>query len=164
MTRRPSPPGTAAGGAVRFDERLSVPWWWYVPAVGLAVLLGAEVHMGYPGLRSWVGYAVLVPVVVLVLARMGRTRVQVTDEELRVGDAVLPLAHAGRADAVARADKQIALGPDLDPAALFVHRPWVGPVVRVEDTRPGSPTPYWVFSVRDPQRLLDALRRPRPES
>jgi len=134
-----------------------VPWWWYVPAVGVATLLGAEVHMGYPGLRSWLGYAILVPGVVVALAALGRTRVRVTDRELRVGEAVLPLVHVGRAEAVAPAAKQTALGPELDPDALFVHRPWVGPVVRVEDTRPDSPTPYWVFSTRDPDALLAAL-------
>ncbi|MGQ0575366.1 MAG: DUF3093 domain-containing protein [Pseudonocardia sp.] len=153
---RPSPP--RAGGDLRFDERLSVPWWWYLPALGLAVLLGAEVHMGYPGLRSWVGYAVTVPVVLVVLVVLGRTRVQVGPAGLRVGSETLPLAHVGRVEAVARGDKQVALGPDLDPAALFVHRPWIGPVVRVEDTRPDSPTPYWVFSVRDTDTLLAALR------
>jgi len=147
-------------GAVGFDERLSVPWWWYVPAIGVAVLLGAEVHMGYPGLRSWIGYAITVPLVIGTLVWMGRTRVQVSTDELRVGAETLPLAHAGRAEVVARPDKQVALGPDLDPAALFLHRAWIGPIVRVEDTRPDSPTPYWVFSVRDTHRLLAALRPP----
>ena len=61
MADHPSPAGSATSGGYAFDERLSVPWWWYVPAVGIGVLLGAELHMGYGGLRSWVGYAVLVP-------------------------------------------------------------------------------------------------------
>lgn len=140
-----------------------MPWWWYPLAVGVAVLLGAEVHMGYPGIRSWIGYAVTVPVVVVALVRLGHTRVRVTDTELRVDDAVLPLADVGLTDIVANADKQAALGPELDPDALFVHRPWIGPVVRVEDTRPDSPTPYWVLSVRHPQELLIALSRPATE-
>ena len=159
VTASASPPAAAASGSLRFDERLSVPWWWYVPTVGVAVLLGAEVHMGYPGLRSWVGYAVTIPIVVATLLWLGRTRVRVGQEGLRVGDDTLPLAHVGQADVVARADKQVALGPDLDPTALFVHRPWIGPVVRVEDTRPDAPHPYWVVSVRDPQALLAALGR-----
>lgn len=144
-----------------YEERLHVPWWWYPPVIGIAVLLGAEVHMGYPGLRSWVGYAVLVPLAVAVLRWLGRTRVRVTDAGLRVGDAVLPRAHVGHTDVVPREGKQTALGPELDPDALFVHRPWVGPVVRVEDTRPDSPHPYWVFSVREPAALLQALRAER---
>lgn len=149
-------PGATSGGS-GFDERLSVPWWWYLPAVGVAVLLGAEVHMGYPGVRSWVGYAVTVPLVVAALVWLGRTRVLVSGGELRVGVAALPLHAVGRVEIVPKADKQVALGPELDPAAFLLHRGWVGPVVRVEVTDPVDPTPYWIFSVRDPQRLVAAL-------
>ncbi len=146
-------------GRAAFDQRLSVPLWWYLPAVGVAVLLGAEVHMGYPGLRAWIGYAVLVPLFVLAVFRMGRTRVRVEGGELRVGDAALPLRHAGRAEVVPKAGKQVALGPDLDPAAFLVHRAWIGPLVRVEVTDPEDRTPYWIFSVREPERLVAALGR-----
>ena len=154
----PSPAGSATSGGPAFDERLSVPWWWYVPAAGLGVLLGAELHLGYDGLRSWIGYAVFVPLVVGVLAGMGRTRVRVDGGVLRVGGAAVPLRHVGRVEVVDRRDKQAALGPELDPAAFVLHRGWVGPMVRLEVTDPGDPTPYWVFSVREPDRLLAALR------
>jgi Protein of unknown function (DUF3093) len=149
----------ATSGALRFDERLTVPLWWFLPAIGVGVLLGAEVHLGYPGVRSWLGYAVAVPLLVGALLWLGRTRVQVSENELRVGSAVLPLRYVGRADVVPREDKQTALGPELDPAALMVHRAWIGPVVRVEVTDPDDPTPYWVVSVRNPDALLAALNR-----
>ena len=152
-------PSPATSGTARFDERLSVPLWWYLPAVAVAVLLGAEVHMGYPGVRSWIGYAILVPLAVLVLVGLSRIRVRVTDDELQVGTARLALRHVGRVDVVAKRDKQIALGPLLDPAAFLMHRGWVGPVVRVEVTDPDDPTPYWVLSVRDPEAFLRALGR-----
>jgi len=113
--------------------------------------------MGYPGLRSWLGYAVAIPLLVAALVALGRTRVQVVDGELRVGRAVLPLHHVGRADVVERRGKQAALGPELDPSAFVLHRGWVGPLVRVEVTDPADPTPYWVFSVRDPDGLISAL-------
>ncbi len=151
--------GTAEASGTGFAERLSVPLWWYLPAIGVAVLLGAEVHMGYPGIRSWIGYAVLVPLFVLALVRVGRTTVRVADGELRVAEATLPLRWVGRVEAVAVADKQAALGPELDPQAYLVHRAWVGPVVRVEVTDPDDPTPYWIFSVRDTDRLVAALGR-----
>jgi hypothetical protein len=141
------------------DERLSVPLWWYLPALGLAVLLGAEVHMGYPGLRSWIGYAVTVPLCLAALVFLGRVRVRVADGELRAGDAVLPLRHVGRVDVVPREGKQVALGPELDPAAHLVHRPWIGPVVRIEVTDPEDPTPYWIVSTRHPDALVTALGR-----
>ena len=152
-------PSPATSGTARFDERLSVPLWWYLPAVAVAVLLGAEVHMGHPGVRSWIGYAVTVPLAVLVLVGLGRIRVRVTDDELQVGTARLALRHVGRVDVVAKRDKQVALGPQLDPAAFMMHRAWIGPVVRIEVTDSDDPTPYWVLSVRDPDAFLRALGR-----
>ena len=113
--------------------------------------------MGYPGLRSWIGYVVFVPLLVGALVALGRTRVRVADGELRVGRAVLPLRHVGRVEVVDRRDKQAALGPELDPSAFVLHHGWVGPLVRLENTDPADPTPYWVFSVREPDRLLSAL-------
>ena len=152
-------PSPATSGTARFDERLSVPLWWYLPAVAVAVLLGAEVHMGYPGVRSWIGYAITVPLAVLVLVGLGRIRIRVIDDELQVGTARLALRYVGRVDVVAKRDKQIALGPQLDPAAFLMHRGWVGPVVRIEVTDPDDSTPYWVLSVRDPEAFLRALGR-----
>jgi hypothetical protein len=153
----PSPTAPATSGAPAFDERLSVPWWWYVPAAGIGALLGAEVHMGYPGVRSWIGYVVLIPLLVGIVYTFGRTRVRVDGDELRVGSAVLPRRFVGRVEVVDRRDKQAALGPELDPAAFVLLRGWVGPLVRLEVTDPDDPTPYWVFSVREPDRLLSAL-------
>ena len=157
MEDHPSPTASATSGGPAFDERLSVPWWWYVPAAGLGVLLGAEVHMGYPGLRSWIGYVVFVPLLVGALVALGRARVRVDGGELRVGSRVLPLRFVGRIEVVDRRDKQAALGPELDPAAYVLHRGWIGPLVRLEVGDPQDPTPYWVFSVREPDRLLTAL-------
>jgi hypothetical protein len=155
----------ATSGGAAFDERLSVPLWWYLPVIGVAVLLGAEIHMGYPGIRSWIGYAVLVPLAVLGLWRLGRTRVRVTENTLRVSDRTVPLDRIGQVDVVARQDKQVALGPELDPTAYLMHRPWIGPVVRVEilpeASAPAGPAepPYWIFSARRTDALLAALDR-----
>jgi hypothetical protein len=137
---------------------LSVPLWWYLVAVGVAILLGAEIHMGYPGVRAWIGYALCVPVAVLALVLLGRTRVRVADGTLSVGSAAKELRHLGRAEIVPKTDRQRALGPELDPAAYLMIRTWVRQVVRVEITDPDDPTPYWVFSVRDAPGLLAALK------
>jgi len=154
----PVPTSRSTSGSSRFDERLSVPLWWYLVAVGVAILLGAEIHMGYPGVRAWIGYALCVPVAVLALLLLGRTRVRVADGTLSVGSAAKELRHLGRAEIVPKADRQRTLGPELDPAAYLMIRTWVRQVVRVEITDPDDPTPYWVFSVRDAPGLLAALK------
>jgi hypothetical protein len=54
--------------------------------------------------------------------------------------------------------KRRALGPELDPAAFLLHTGWVGPMVRVAVTDPEDPTPYWIFSVRQADKLAALLR------
>jgi hypothetical protein len=145
----------ATSGGPGFDERLRTPFWWFVFAAGVAVLLGAEIHMGYPGVRSWIGYVVLIPLALVVVWRLGTQRVQVTADELVAGEKRIPLERVGRVQVVAKKDKQVALGPELDPVAYVLHRSWVGPVVRIETL--DGPEPYWVVSSRRPEELVTAL-------
>ena len=165
---RPSPGSDAGpGDGADYDERLTVPWWWWPPALLIAVLLAAELHMGYPGVRSWLPYVLLLPLAAAVLIWLGRVRVGVGTpsggaeravRELRAGVAHLPVSLVGRVDVVTGEAKREALGPQLDPQAFVLHRPWVGPAVRIEVLDPDDPTPYWVISTRRPQELLAALR------
>lgn len=135
-----------------------MPLWWYLIAIGVAVLLGAEIHMGYPGIRSWIGYAICIPLGVLALVLLGRTRVRVADGVLHVGPMAKELRHLGRAEIVPKSRRQQALGPELDPMAYLMIRAWIRQVVRIEITDPDDRTPYWVFSVRDAPGLLAALK------
>jgi len=142
-----------------FAERLTVPLWWWPLALGVAALLAAEVHMGYPGVRAWLPDLLTVPLAGVVLVRMGRHRVTLTQGELRVGPAHVPLRHLGHVQVVHPGAKRRALGSELDPAAFLLHTGWVGPVVRVTITDPADPTPYWIFSVRRAEELASLLRR-----
>jgi hypothetical protein len=147
--------------AAPFSEKLYVPWWgWPLPLLG-AVLLAAEIHMGFPGVRSWLPYVILVPLAVLLLVRMGSLRVAVSEGELRVGDAHVPLELLGEPEVFTAKTKRKAMGPNLDPMAFVAHRGWVGPMVRVRLDDPADPTPYWLFSVRSAERLAEVLRTHR---
>lgn len=123
-----------------------------------AVLLAAEVHMGHPGVRAWLPYVLLVPLAVAVPAWLSRTKVEVVDGELWVGDAHLPLRYVDDAEVIPASDKRRALGPDLDPAAFLVHRAWIGPAIRIWLNDDNDPTPYWVISTRRPEELSKLLR------
>ncbi len=158
MSEHPTTTGPATSGRPGFDERLSTPLWWFLFAAGIAALLGAEIHMGYPGVRSWIGYVVLIPLALLAVWRLGSVRVRVADGELVAGDERIRLEHVGRVQVVSKKAKQEALGPELDPIAHVLHRSWIGPVVRIETTDPASPVPYWVVSSRRPEELAAALR------
>ena len=141
-----------------FDERLTVPWWWWPLGLGVAALLAAEVHMGYPGVRAWLPYLLTVPLAGAVLIRWGRRRVRLSGGELQVGPAHVPIRHLGKVEVIHPSGKQRALGPDLDPAAFVMHSAWIGPVLRIELADPQDPTPYWIFSVRRAEELAALLR------
>jgi Protein of unknown function (DUF3093) len=142
----------------RYTERLYLAWWAWPLPLAAAGLIAAEIHLGYPGVRSWLPYVLLIPVAVLLLLLAGRTRIGIDQDTLQVGQAQLPLQYAGAVEVIARQDKRKALGPELDPAAYMLHRGWVGPLVRVQVTDDQDPTPYWIFSTRRPERVAELIR------
>jgi hypothetical protein len=152
---------TGPHAGVRYAERLYLAWWsWPLPLVA-AALLAAEIHMGYPGVRAWLPYVLLIPATMVIIVLLSRTRVAVTDGELWVRTAHLPLEYVGEVDVVPVTGKRQALGPGLDHKAFVMHRGWVGPLVRVHLTDPDDPAPYWLFSTRHPERLVKVLEAGR---
>jgi len=146
---------------VRYRERLWVPWWWWLPGLGMGALIALEVNQGVRGLPNWVPFAVLLPVAAVVLLSLGRTELRVTssggDTEVWIGGAHLPVAVIARRAEVPRSAKSAALGRQLDPAAYVVHRAWVGPMVLLVLDDPDDPTPYWLISARHPDKVLAAI-------
>jgi hypothetical protein len=152
----------AATESVRYRERLRVPWWWWLPGIGLAALIAFEVNLGIEAIPMWVPFIVLGLVAAAGLTWLGRVDLRVVTSgdgaELWVGGAHLPVSVIARTAEVPRSAKSAALGRQLDPAAYVVHRAWIGPLVLIVLDDPDDPTPYWLISSRHPDRLLAALR------
>ncbi len=129
-----------------------------MPMIG-AALMAATVHLGYQGIRSWLPYVILLPLMAFLLFWAGRAKVKVADGELWVADAHLPLKFVGEVEVLGVHDKRRALGRDLDPAAFVLHRGWIPTALRVHLTDPDDPTPYWIFSTRSPEKLAALLRQ-----
>jgi hypothetical protein len=147
--------------AVRYRERLWAPWWWWLVGFGASALLATEVNMGVRTLPDWLAYAVCGIAAAGILLWLSRTEIRVVSSgpevELWAGQAHLPASVVARSAAIPRTAKSAALGRQLDPAAFVVHRTWVGPMALVVLDDPDDPTPYWLVSVRHPDRLLAAL-------
>ncbi|MET7396247.1 DUF3093 domain-containing protein [Dactylosporangium sp. NPDC005572] len=140
-----------------YRERLTVAWWLWLPAVAIAVTLAAEVRLGAPGAATWVAYLLLLPLTTVGLWRLGRIRVEVSDGELRVDDAHIPLRYIGEVTTLTPDEKRDLLGPYAHPEAFVVQRPWIGGAVRVQVADEADPTPYWLISTRRPEALRSAL-------
>jgi hypothetical protein len=145
-----------------YDERLTVPWWWWPAAAAIGVLLAAELHLGAPGVRSWLPYVVVVPLTLGLLGSAGRGRIRVADGVLSVPDGErLPLAEVGEIRALDAQGLRLALGRHGDPGALVVHRPWLHGAVQLVLTDQTGTRPYWLVGTRHPAKLAAALEQAR---
>ena len=140
-----------------YAERLTVPWWLWLPGLAAAGLLAAEIWMGSAGVRAWLPFAVLLPLAVAGLWWVGRIRVRVAAGELHVDDAHLPVRFIADAVPLDVSGRREVLGVGADPLAFVVQRPWISGAVQVVLDDPEDPTPYWVVSSRHPTRLAAAL-------
>ncbi|MGH3646317.1 MAG: DUF3093 domain-containing protein [Micromonosporaceae bacterium] len=146
---------------VRYAERLALPWWLWLAALAVAGLLAAEIHLGAPGMRSWVPYAVLLPLSAVGLWWLGRIRVAVEGDTLVVDDARLPVRYIASLEPLDPEQKRELLGPRAHPLAFVVQRPWIRGALKVTLDDPDDPTPYWVVSCRRPESVVSAVGQAR---
>lgn len=145
--------------AIEYDERLTVPWRWWVAATAVVVVLSSPFGLSVVGPLGWLAaFVALAAAVAAGLWWLGRIRVAVADGELLVDDARLPVRFVADAIPLGPEARQELLGPQADPLAFVVQRPWVGGAVQVVLNDPADPTPYWVVSTRAPEQLATALR------
>jgi hypothetical protein len=142
-----------------YAERLRIPWLAWPGWLLVATLLAAEIWMGSTGLRSWLPFAVLLPLTVFLLWRADRIKIAVTATEFQVDDARLPLSVIADVVPLDAAGKREALGVGSHPLAFVVQRPWIKGAVQVLLDDPADPTPFWVVSTRHPVELATALLR-----
>ncbi|WP_229401242.1 DUF3093 domain-containing protein [Micromonospora okii] len=156
MSRSPSsPPATAA--PTTYAERLGLPWWLWLAGLLVGGFLAVELWMGADGARAWLPFVVLPLASLATLWWLGRIRVEVTDGELRVDDARLPVRFVADAVPLDAEGRREVLGVGADPLAFVVQRPWISGAVQVVLDDPADPTPFWVVSTRDPVRLAATL-------
>ena len=159
-----------ADPAAGYVERLRTPWWWYLAALGVALLLGLEFAVAMPGRIAWVPLAVLLPAGLLVVWRLSSGSVSVQGATLRAGERTVPVAEIAQAIDLSAPELRRLVGRHSDPLAFTYVRSWVGPGVQLvlrppADPQPTDrmPEPYWVVSTRHPDRLLAALSAVRPD-
>ena len=109
---------------------------------------------------SWlvgIGVGVLLYAGCVGLYVLAGVPLEVTAEDFRAGRARIDLAHIGEATAFTGPDATAQRGPELDARAWLLLRGGVSGVVRVAITDPRDPTPYWLVSTRNPDRLVSEL-------
>jgi Protein of unknown function (DUF3093) len=144
-----------------YREQLRVPVSWWLLAVPVIAILGAEVFAGFGGIVPTVVYAVFTAGVAGFLLAWGAARIEVGGGALRAGSAELRLTEIG--EVIALDEKQSAQlrGPRADPAARLLLRPYLKRAVYISMADPASPVPYWLVGSRKPAELATAIESGR---
>jgi hypothetical protein len=147
-----------AGRDVAYRERMNTPWWWYPSALAVASLLAGEFGLSGHHLTVWIPFSIMLPLSVVVIWSLGRSRLEVSDGELRIQGAHVPVRLISGAVALDPGTLRRVLGSEGDPLAFRSVRPWIRTAVQFWLDDPDDPTPYWVVSTRRPDLLLDVIR------
>jgi DUF3093 family protein len=143
-----------------YRERLAVPVAWWILAVPVIVLLGAyAIYAGLSGPVVVIIYAVFTVGYVATLLTWGSGVIEVAGGELRAAGAVLPLARVAAVQALDEKQAAAMRGPQADPAAHTLIRPWLKSAVYLEIADPAGPVPYWLIGTRRPAELAGVIER-----
>ena len=140
-----------------YREQLRVPASYWLLAMPVVAILGAELFAGFSGLVAAVVYAVFILVVGGFLLAWGATRVEVTGTVLRAGGDVLPLSAIGEVQPLDEQQAALLRGPKADPAAHLLLRPYLKKAVYIGLADPSDGVPYWLIGTRRPAELAAAL-------
>ncbi len=137
-----------------------MPWWWWPFAAVIVVIFVAEVIPGLPGAWQIATVVIITAIVSSWLLTVGRASVGIDATGLRAGSATLPYLAVGAVRTVTPATRKALLSHAGDHKAFLQTRDWIRGAVYVEVVDDDDPTPYWLVSTRQPERLAAALRRP----
>lgn len=143
-----------------YEERLTAPRSWWVITVLIGVACGLMLlPLGtLPMLGGLIGGAALSAVAV---SAYGSARVRVVGGALIAGDAKIPVAVLGAAQALGAEEALAWRTHKADVRAFMLLRGYIRTAVRVEIDDPSDPTPYAYVSTREPERLVAALEAAR---
>lgn len=85
--------------------------------------------------------------------------IYLSQQDLRVGTAVVPVAELGETFVIEGAQAFQERGQKLNPRAYIKFQIGVRGLAKVEIQDPNDPTPYWLFSTRKPEQLVAALKK-----
>jgi Protein of unknown function (DUF3093) len=156
--------GTAAPQAP-YRERLLVPVSYWLLAVPVVLVLGAEAYFFVDGFIPPLVIGILAVIVATFLINWSSATIEVTGAVLRAGRDTLALSEAGEVIALDERQAMALRGPRLDPAARILLRPYLKRAVYIGLAAPGEGVPYWLVATRHPDELAAAIESARePDS
>jgi hypothetical protein len=145
-----------------YRERLAVPAAWWLLGVPVILLLGAyAIYANLSALIVVIVYVVFTVGYVAALLAWSAGVIEVTGGALRAAGSVLPLARVTSVQALDEGQAAAMRGPQADPAAHMLIRPFLKSAVYLEVDDPDGQVPYWLVGTRRPAELAAVIERGR---
>jgi len=141
-----------------FKERSPWPIWLWLFLLFLASTLALAFWAALGTRWGWIT-ALVAFLGLLYLSQRSVLTVEVTNEELRVGEARIDRKFLGSVTVLSADEMRQWRGPLSDPAGYMALRFWVPRGVKVEIKDPKDSTPYWLISSKKTQPLAAALQK-----
>lgn len=140
-----------------YQERLRVPWVWWLLLLVLVVSLTVAVIAYVPIELGGTVVGLLAVALALVMFSYGNTAVRVSDDTLTVGGSKLEGEWIASAEALHGQDAATALGAGADSRDFLHTRPYTKDLVRIRIADPADPHPHWLVSSRRADELAAAI-------
>lgn len=144
-----------------YRERLLVPVSYWLLAVPVVVLLGAETWFIVGGVVPPAVIGVLAVIVATFLVHWSSATIEVTGAVLRAGRDTLALSETSEVIALDEKQAMALRGPRADPSAHILLRPYLKRAVYIGLADPSDGVPYWLVATRHPEKLAAAIERSR---
>lgn len=144
-----------------YSERLLVPVAYWLLAVPVVVLLGAEAWFLAGGFVPPLVIALLAAIVATFLVHWSLATIEVTPGVLRAGPDTLTLSEVAEVMALDERQANALRGPRADPSAHILLRPYLKLAVYIGLANPAAGVPYWLVATRHPAELAAAIEAAR---
>lgn len=139
----------------KYSEWVLPKWSSFLPVIGIFPTLWLTFLPIDEVLGTSLGIALTAIVVSLKIAKS--PRIQVTEDYLSVANARIERKFIRDVQVIGPNDVFAARGRDLDSRAWIHFQGSVNWLLKVDIADPNDPTPYWLFSTRNPEELKEAL-------
>ena len=126
-------------------EELRWPWWFWFLALGLDFSIVIALWAGLGNIAAVLGLLIVL-ILTLWMYLFTALRIEITDQELRVGRAHIDRKYLGKVTALDSTMMSHFLREGINPSAYHAVRFWVKTGVKVEINDASDPTPYWLIS------------------
>lgn len=155
----PAVSSDADSGELRHHERLRAPLGWWLISIFFSLTLVVAV---WAYTNAWLGLATAVLgvlVIAVALIGYGSTVVHADEQGLRAGLATIEWRYVAGVEPLDEAAVETAMGPQGDPSAYLLTRPYIKGAVRVALDDAADPHASWLVSTRHPQWLARVAQR-----